>query len=75
MKFLKQLWEGWKKFGHIVGNFMARLQLTVLYFAVLLPFGIGVRLIADSLHIKRPPQKWLDQKSEAVDLAWARRQW
>ena len=38
-KALKRLWEGWKKIAHKIGNFQARVLLTVFYAVLVLPFG------------------------------------
>lgn len=52
---IKNFWHGWKEFGQFLGNWLARVVLTVFYFTVFVPFGLGVRLLADPLHIKAPP--------------------
>jgi hypothetical protein len=72
---LKRIWEAWKRIAHKVGNFQARLLLTILYIVLVLPFGVGVRLFADPLRIRKKPQGWLDHESDAQDMDWARRQW
>jgi hypothetical protein len=71
---LKKLWELWKKFAHFIGNVNARIILTVLYAVLILPFGLVVRLFADSLHSKKRPEKWFDHPPLANDLNEARRQ-
>ena len=67
-------WAGGRKVLKKVGDFNARLILTLVYLIVLLPFGFMVRLFADPLRIKRPPTQWLDHTDEAHDLRWAKRQ-
>lgn len=57
MDFLKRFWEGWKAFGRFAGNLLARVVLTIFYFTILMPFGIGVTLLSDPLAIKTLPQK------------------
>ena len=69
-----KLWEGWKKFGHALGNFQARVLLTVIYSILILPFGLIVRLFADSLHSKKRPEQWFDHPPMPNDLNEARRQ-
>lgn len=71
---LKKLWEGWKKIAHIIGNFQARVLLTIFYAILVLPFGLAARWFADPLRIKRPPNTWLDHPNEPIDLQWARKQ-
>jgi hypothetical protein len=69
-----KLWEGWKKFGHALGNFQARVLLTVIYAVLIMPFGLLVRFFADSLHSKKRPERWFDHPPVANDLNEARRQ-
>jgi len=66
--------ERWKRIAKKVGNFQARALLTVFYVALMLPFGIAVRLFFDSLRVKQRPTRWLDPPEETHDLRWARRQ-
>jgi hypothetical protein len=73
-KALKRLWEGWKKIAHIIGNFQARVLLTIFYAVLVLPFGIAARLFSDPLRIKQRPTQWLDHPEEATDMQWARKQ-
>ncbi|HKD86452.1 MAG TPA: hypothetical protein VKB58_17015 [Terriglobales bacterium] len=69
-----KLSAGWKKFGHAIGNFNARVLLTLLYSIVILPFGLVVRAFSDSMHIKKRPEKWFDHPSIPNTLEEARRQ-
>ncbi|MEW5960007.1 MAG: hypothetical protein AB1801_19980 [Chloroflexota bacterium] len=55
MDVLKKIWEGWKAFGRFIGNFLARIVLSIFYFTVFVPFGLGVRWFSDPLHIKSAP--------------------
>ena len=41
---LKALWSAWKRLAHKIGNFQARVLLTILYAIVVLPFGLAARL-------------------------------
>jgi hypothetical protein len=72
---LRRIWEGWKRIAHHIGNFQARVLLTLFYVVLVLPFGLAVRLFADPLRISRPSEKWLDRNADATDVAAARRQW
>ena len=49
----RRLWEGWKRVGRKIGDFQARLLLSVFYFLILAPFALGLRLMADPLGLKR----------------------
>jgi hypothetical protein len=70
---LKRVWQAWKDLAHKIGNFQARVILTVFYGA-LVPFGLGTRLFSDPLRIKRLPTQWLDHPDDAGDLELAKRQ-
>ena len=52
---IKDFWHGWKAFGQFMGDWLARVVLTVFYFTILIPFGLGVRLFSDPLQIKTAP--------------------
>ena len=71
---LKRAWEAWKRLAHKIGNFQARVLLTIFYGVLLLPFGVAARLFSDPLRIKKRPSEWLDHPAEATDFQWARRQ-
>jgi|SRR5271170_3613879 len=69
-----KLWEGWKKFGHKLANFQARVLLTIIYSILILPFGLMVRCFSDSLHTKKRTEEWLDHPAIPNDLNEARHQ-
>jgi uncharacterized membrane protein YbhN (UPF0104 family) len=71
---LKALWEAWKRIAHKIGNFQARVLLTLLYAIAVLPFGLAVRLFSDPLRIKHRPTKWIEHPPEVHDMSWAQRQ-
>ena len=50
---LRRLWEGWKRVGRKIGDFQARVLLTLFYFVILAPFAVVVRWRADPLGLKR----------------------
>ncbi len=65
---------GWKKFGRAIGNFNARVVLTLLYAIVIMPFGVVVRFFSDSMHIKKRPESWFDHPPLPNTVEEARRQ-
>jgi len=69
-----KLSAGWKRFGRAIGNFNARVVLTLLYSTVMALFGLPVRLFADLLHTKKRPQAWFDHPPIPNTLEEARRQ-
>jgi hypothetical protein len=70
----KRAWQAWKDFGHKIGNFQARVILSILYGVLVLPFGLAARWFTDPLRIKKKPEQWLDHPEETYDLEWARKQ-
>ena len=72
---LKKIWEGWKKFGMLLGDIIARVILTLLYFTLVLPFGLWIRFFGDPLHIQsRPEGLWVERETHDKTLADTRRQ-
>ncbi|HEY0702652.1 MAG TPA: hypothetical protein VGD60_07780 [Candidatus Acidoferrales bacterium] len=71
---LKAGWKAWTRIAHIIGNFQARVLLTILYVVLVLPFGVIVRLFSDPLRIKKRPEKWLEETPEVFDMPWAQKQ-
>jgi hypothetical protein len=57
ISLIEDFWHGWKAFGQFLGDWLARVVLTVFYFSVFIPFGVGVRLFADPLQVKKQPDK------------------
>ncbi len=51
---LRSAWAGWKIVAHRVGNFQARVVLSLFYFVVVPPFALGVKLLADPLRLRAP---------------------
>jgi len=71
---LKRAWQAWKALAKKIGNFQARVLLTIFYGILVFPFGLAVRLFSDPLRIKKLPTQWLDHSDEACDMQWAKRQ-
>ena len=67
-------WDRFKIIVSIVGDVQGRAVVTLFYFTIMIPFGLGSRLLGDSLQIKSPPQKWLDRPPVQNGLEEARRQ-
>lgn len=74
MTYLRTAWQLWKRFGLFIGNFIGRIVLTIFYFTIFLPFGLGVRLFGDPLEIKSEGHAyWLKRQTGDQDLDDARR--
>jgi hypothetical protein len=51
MSVFKQIWEAWKRVGGAIGDFIARVVLSILYFTIVLPFGLITRMGRDPLDL------------------------
>lgn len=72
---LRKLWNKWKAFGAFIGNIVARVVLSVFYFTIFVPFGIGTRLFSDRLGIKTIPKEfWHPRPDQADSIEKARAQ-
>ena len=54
---LRRIWEGWKKIARKIGDFNARVILSVFYLVLLMPFAVLVKLFTDPLEIKKSAGK------------------
>jgi len=73
MNFLKTVWRKWRAFGKVMGDFVARIFMTVFYFTIAIPFGVGVRLFKDPLHLKSRQTGWLNREEREETIESARR--
>ena len=74
MRRLRQFWHIWRRIGQAIGDWIARVVLTVFYFTLLAPFGLGVRLLSDPLAIKHKHEaQWLERTTRDLTLDDARR--
>lgn len=69
MDGLKKFWEGWKKFGHFIGDWVARIFLTIFYFTVFVPFGLIARFSSDRLNRK----EWSGDAFSTNNPSWLAR--
>jgi len=76
MKVLRAIWATWKRIGQFIGDFIARVVLSLFYFTLFVPFGVGVRLFGDPLDmkVKTNPSWWLERATRDLALDDARRQ-
>jgi hypothetical protein len=69
--------HAWQRFGiitSIIGDFQGRVIATLFYFTVLVPFGLGSRIMSDPMKIRSQGSQWLDRDEVANDLDSAKRQ-
>jgi len=73
----RRLWEWWKRVARKIGDFNARVILTIFYCTVFSPFAVLVKLLTDPLQIKKKAKKgWLAREvdEETTPLEKAARQ-
>ena len=73
---LRHLWQEWLVLARHIGNFQARVLITLVYFTLILPFGLAVALFGDTLRMKRGAagHGWLARATRDLDMERARRQ-
>ncbi len=76
LRHLQIIWGAWQKFGQGIGDFIARVVLSVFYFTVFVPFGTGVRLFSDPLQLRPPTDgdSWQSRGEADTSLEAGRRQ-
>jgi hypothetical protein len=74
MEALRKFWHAWKRFGQFMGDLIGRLVLTVFYFTLFMPFGLGVRFFGDPLALRaRGRSNWLERTTKDLTLEDTRR--
>ena len=73
-EIVRLAWDRFKIIVSIVGDVQGRAILTLFYFTILVPFGLGARLFGDSLRLRSASQTWLERPPVASSLDDARRQ-
>jgi len=71
---LRTFWENFKAVMRAIGNFQARVILSLLYLVLVLPTGALVRLFSDPLQLQDPADTttfWTDREplNETLDGA------
>jgi hypothetical protein len=52
MDMLKALWRGWLTVAKKIGRVQSQLILTLIYFVILAPFALAVRLFLDPMDLR-----------------------
>ena len=74
MNTLRQIWEWWKPVGQAIGDFVGRVALSLFYFTLFVPFGLGLRWFGDPLDIKgRSRSSWLERTTPESTVQDARK--
>ena len=66
--FYRRLWEGWKRIARKIGDFNARVILTLFYFILLFPFAVLLKLFTDPLEIKKKEHIGWHNREDDTDL-------
>ncbi len=76
MHILRRIWEAWKRVGQVIGDFIARIVLSIFYFTVFVPFVLAVKLFRDPLRTKvmHSSSWWLERSTHDLSLEDGRRQ-
>lgn len=78
MNGLKKAWQAWLRFGRMIGDIIGRLVLTIFYFTLFVPFGLGMRLVGDPLELRHKHKpggatRWIERKTRDLVLDDSRR--
>ncbi len=71
------LWQRIQKIGHTIGDFQARLLLTILYTLLIVPVGFALRFSEDTLQLRVRPingSYWQNKQALDTEIRLARRQ-
>ena len=73
---IRRSWVWWKGVARIIGDFNARVILTLFYFIFLAPFALAIRFLTDPLAIKdkSAPSWGIKSHNEESLLEQAKRQ-
>ena len=73
-KFLKKIWQGWKKFAHKLGVVQTYILVTLFYWLIVPVFSL-IRL-KNPLRLRRPNDGsyWLERKPTGNSLDRAKQQ-
>ncbi len=64
---IKRLWEKWKYFAEVLGNFQTKIIFSLLYYILVLPFGIVSNYFNDFLDVRGFP-KWTSVEDNSSTL-------
>ena len=68
MDLLRRIWNAWRAFGRLMADAVGRVAMFVLYFTLVAPFGLAVRLFSDPLQLKQNAPRWDPRETEHPTL-------
>ncbi len=72
--WLRAAWQRWKRLAEKIGHFQAKLLFGLLYFLIVTPFALGVKLFSDPLGLKQASPSWREFARQTRTLEDARKQ-
>ncbi|MAE11152.1 MAG: SxtJ family membrane protein [Dehalococcoidales bacterium] len=75
-RLLKKLWQRWNAFSRRMGGFQSRIILSLLFFVLVSPVALGVKVLSDPLRLKHRNSEshWLRRAETRASLEQFRRQ-
>lgn len=72
----KNLWETWKEFSRKMGAFQSRMLLSFIFFILIFPFALIVKIFSDPLNLKirKGETFWQERKGSSSNLEDYKRQ-
>lgn len=72
----KNPWETWKEFSKRMGGFQSRMLLSFIFFILIAPFALIVKIFSDPLNLKIRKGKtlWLEKQASSLSLEDYKRQ-
>ena len=74
MDILNKIWQGWLRFGRILGTVLAYIVLTIFYFTFFMPYAAIMTWFSDPLAIRQPRPAWTARQAGEPSIEGARRQ-
>jgi hypothetical protein len=72
---LRALWRGWLAVARRIAQFQSFLILSLVYFLIVAPFALAVRLLVDPLSLRKAPSwRWLSRGEDSRTLSLMRQQ-
>jgi len=72
----KNLWETWKEFSKRMGAFQSRMLLSYIFFILIFPFALIVKIFSDPLNLKTRTGEthWQERKNPSENMEDYKRQ-
>lgn len=73
---LRTAWQRWKEIAEVIARVQAKILMSILYWVVIGPFAVGLRLLGDPLELRPHPDgsRWRQLARQTSTLDAARKQ-